>query len=182
METEQHLIDAIRSGDPQATRRLYDRFSGYTMAIGLRFIPRRDDVRDVLQESFVKILTSIDKFDYKGEGSLKNWVSKIVANCAIDWLKEHERVQMTNKMPEEEAADDEDPDVDLVPPDILNEMIGQLPTGCRMVVHLHNFEQLSHVEIARRLGVTENTSASQFYYAKKLLVKMIDDYLNSHRK
>ena len=163
-------------------RRLYERFSGYTMAIGLRFIPNRDEVRDVLQESFVRILTSIEEFDYRGEGSLKSWVSKIVANCAIDWLNEHGRVKITDELPVEEAAEDEDPEVDRVPPDVLNNMIGQLPAGCRMVLHLHIFEQLSHQEIGKRLGIGESSSASQFFRAKKLLKTMIEDYLKSHRK
>lgn len=182
METERHLLDAIHDGDSQAMRRLYERFSGYTMAIGLRFIPNRDDVRDVLQESFVRILTSIDEFDYRGEGSLKSWVSKIVTNCAIDWLNGHEKMQMVDDLPEEETVDEEEPDVEEVPPDVLNAMIGQLPAGCRMVLHLHIFEQLSHQEIARRLKIKEASSASQFFYAKKLLRKMIEDYLNSQRK
>ena len=82
METERQLLDAILGGESQAMRRLYDRFSGYTMAIALRYVPDRDDVRDVLQDSFVSVLTSIRQFDYRGEGSLKSWVARIVANRA----------------------------------------------------------------------------------------------------
>jgi len=37
-ETERQLLDAIRGGDPQALRRLYDRYSRYAMAVGLRYI------------------------------------------------------------------------------------------------------------------------------------------------
>ena len=65
-------------------------------------------MRDVLQDSFVKILTSIDQFDYRGEGSLKNWVARIVANKAIDYLREHERINFVDTIPEEldeEATD-----------------------------------------------------------------------------
>ena len=78
METELQLLDAIRNGDRGATRRLYERYSGHAMAIGLRYVPERDAVRDVMQDSFVTILTSVSKFNYRGEGSLKAWVSRIV--------------------------------------------------------------------------------------------------------
>lgn len=181
METERQLLDAILGGDNKAMRRLYDRFSGYSMAIALRYVPDRDDVRDVLQDSFVKILTSICGFDYRGEGSLKSWVARIVANRAIDWVKEHERLMMVADIPEE-ITDDGVLDVDEVPPDILEKMIGRLPTGCRMVLNLYVFEQLSHRDIARRLGIKEDSSASQFFHAKKLLKEMITDYLNSQKR
>ena len=182
METERQLLDAIRGGDSQAMRRLYDRFSGYAMAIGLRYITDRDDVRDVLQDSFVSILTSIGEFEYRGEGSLKSWVSKIVTNRALDWLNEHNLLKTTDKMPEDEISDNDEPEVEAVPPDILNGMIGRLPAGCRLVLNLHVFEQLSHKEIARRLGIKEASSASQFFYAKKLLTEMINEYLTHKGK
>lgn len=180
METERQLLDAIRNGDRQAMRRLYDRFSGYTMAIALRYVPQRDDARDVLQDSFVRILTSIGTFDYRGEGSLRSWVARIVVNRALDWVKEHEQhLLCLDELPE--TIDEEMPDVEAVPPDILNQMIGRLPAGCRLVLNLYVFEQLSHKEIAQRLGIREGSSASQFFHAKQLLTGMIKKYLNSQR-
>ena len=44
METEEQLLKAIQSGDRQAMRRLYERYKGYAMSIGLRYIPDSDDV------------------------------------------------------------------------------------------------------------------------------------------
>ena len=154
------------------------------MAIGLRYIPDRDEVRDVLQDSFVSILTSIDEFDYRGEGSLKSWVSRIVTNHALDWLRDHDRMRKTDDLPDEadEEADDEQPDVDKVPPDILNSMIGRLPDGYRMVLNLHVFSQMPHQEIARKLGIKEASSASQFFHAKRLLAEMIKEYINSQKR
>lgn len=181
METEQQLLDAIHRGDRQALRRLYDRYSAYVMAISLRYIHDREDVKDVMQECFIKIFNSINDFDYRGEGSLKGWVSTVVVNQIIDWVKVHERMHMVIKRPAEmpEPTDEEPPDLERVPPDVLNRMIGRLPAGFRLVLNLHVFEKLSHREIAQRLGIREMSSASQFSRAKMLLKKMIDDYLNS---
>ena len=95
METERELLDAIQGGDRAAMRRLYERYKGYAMAIGLRYIPNSDEMRDVLQDSFVKIITGISRFDYRGEGSLKSWVSRIVANQAINYIRNHERFHFT---------------------------------------------------------------------------------------
>lgn len=179
METELQLLDAICNGDRGATRRLYERYSGHAMAIGLRYVPERDAVRDVMQDSFVTILTSVSKFNYRGEGSLKAWVSRIVAHKAIDYLRAHERISYVTAIPEQ-ADEQEEPDVGGVPPDVLTEMIGRLPTNYRMVLNLYVFEQRSHKEIAQLLGIKENTSTSQYFRAKQLLAKMLNDYLNKN--
>lgn len=181
-ETERQLLDAIRGGDPQALRRLYDRYSRYTMAVGLRYIHDRSDMDDVLQDSFVSILGSIDRFRYKGEGSLKAWVSRIVTNRAVDWLKEHRRIKFVGDIPDEIDEEKEIiPEIDAVPPEILNRMIRQLPVGCRTVLNLYVFEQIPHKDIARRLNIKEKTSHSQYAHARRLLEKMIREYISSQR-
>lgn len=53
------------------------------MAVALRYVPLRDDAEDVVQDSFVKLFSGIANFEYRGEGSLKAWFLRIVANEAI---------------------------------------------------------------------------------------------------
>ena len=164
-ETEQQLVEAIRSGDKQAKHRLYTRYCGHAMAVALRYMARRDEAQDVLQDSFVRILTTIDGFDYRGEGSLKAWVCRIVANQAIDHLQRRQRITFIS-----------------VPPEVLTRMIGQLPTGYRLVLNMHVFERLPHKEIARRLNIKEDTSSSQFNRAKKKLAQMLRNYLKEQEE
>jgi RNA polymerase sigma-70 factor (ECF subfamily) len=180
VETELQLLEAIRSGEREALRRLYDRYSGYAMAIGLRYLPEGDEVRDVLQDSFVRILTSIGQFNYHGEGSLKSWVSRIVSNRSVDYLREHQRFMVVSGIPDE-PDEEEEPDVGGVPPDVLTKMIGRLPVNYRMVLNLYVFEQRSHREIAQLLDIKESTSSSLFFRAKKMLARMIKDYINNQR-
>lgn len=180
METERELLEAIRVGDRAAMRRLYERYKGYAMAIGLRYIPNSDEMRDVLQDSFVKIITGVSRFDYRGEGSLKSWVSRIVANQAVDYIREHERFHFTDEMPDDRI--DEEPDIGEVPDEVLDGLIGQLPANYRVVLNLFVFEQLSHREIAQQLGISESNSATQFFRAKKMLQKMVRDYINKRQR
>lgn len=181
VETERQLLDAIQGGDRQALRRLYDRYSAYVMAISLRYVHDREDVKDVMQDCFVKILNCIGGFNYRGEGSLKSWVTTVVVNHIIDWVKAHDKMLLIIERPLDlpDEIDDEPPEIEKVPPEVLDRMIGQLPSGCRLVLNLFIFGQLSHKEIARRLGIKEMSSASQFARAKMLLKKMISEYLNS---
>lgn len=177
MESEKELLDDIKKGSRQALHRLYDRYIGYAMAVGLRYIPDHDDVNDVLQESFVKILTSVNHFEYRGEGSLKGWVLRIVVNEAISYIKHKGRFTFVEEIPDK--ADEDTPEVERVPPDVLTRMIGELPDGYRVVLNLFVFGQKSHKEIAEQLGIKGSTSASQYLRAKKLLAKKIKDYLNN---
>mgnify|MGYP002620820913 CR=1 FL=1 len=178
METEKQLLEAIHSGEKDAMRRLYDRYSGYAMAIALRYVPERDEVRDVLQDSFVKILTTIGQFEYRGEGTLKSWVARIVSHQAIDHLRAHSRIALTDNLPD--IADEEDeaePDFGNLATDALLTLIGRLPANYRTVLNLFVFEQWSHREIAELLGIKENTSSSIFSRAKRMLSIIIKEEL-----
>ena len=177
MKPEQRLLNDIRNGSRLAMRKLYDQYSGYAMAVGLRYVPDRDDLKDVLQNSFIKIFSSIGGYEYRGEGMLKAWIAKIVANEALDFIKKSSRMVFTTDIPDEEA--DEEPDVERVPQEALVEMIGRLPEGYRMVLNMYVFGQMSHKEIAAKLGISASTSASQFFHAKKMLAKMINEYLRT---
>ena len=57
----------IKNGERGAQRRLYERFAGYLMAVCLRYLADREAAEDVLQDCFVKILTSVDQFEYLSE-------------------------------------------------------------------------------------------------------------------
>ena len=181
METELQLLKAIQSGQQDAQRQLYERYAGQAMATGMRYVPDPDQVRDVVHDSFVKILTSLDQFNYRGEGSLRAWIKSIVAHQAINHIKQYEHLKLTDQFPESMVQESEDPDVDRVPPDILNKLISELPAGYRIVLNLYVFEQKSHNEIAHLLGIKPETSASQFSRAKQALAKRINEYLNNSK-
>lgn len=55
-------------------------------------------------------------------------------------------------------------------------MVARLPEGYRVVFNLFAIEGMSHKEIADELGITPSTSASQFFKAKKMLARMINEY------
>lgn len=174
MKSEQELLQAINGGNRAAMCELYDRYSGYAMAVGLRYMADADSVKDVLQDSFVKIFTGISAFEYRGEGSLKAWVLRVVANESLTQLRKYHHFTVTDDMPD--MPDENIPDTEDVPMSVIMQMIERLPVGYRTVFNLFVFEQRSHKEIALLLGIKENSSASQYFRAKKMLTKMIEEY------
>lgn len=183
MQTERELLQQVRDGEARARHELYSRYAAMGMAVAMRYVADGDVARDVLQDSFVKVFTRIGGFEFRGEGTLKSWVMRIVANVSLDYLRSQSRSLFTDKVPEDLPDDtsDEEPDIGLLPPGVLQQMVKQLPPGYRAVLNLYVFEQQSHREIARRLGISESTSASQFLRAKKQLQKQIREYIKQTR-
>jgi RNA polymerase sigma-70 factor (ECF subfamily) len=77
-----------------------------------------------------------------------------------------------------DVPEEDDPPVRDVPPEVLHQMIRELPTGYRTVFNLYVFEDKTHQEIGQILGIGKDTSASQFSRAKNLLAKKINAYLS----
>ena len=178
-ENEFELIQHIRKGDSSAKKELYNRYIKYLTAICSRYIINEADLKDVLQESFIKILTSVDKFEYRGAGSLKAWMARIVVNESLNFIKSNEQfdfVQNEWELPDAATEEEDNPNTDDIPAHVIQEMIRQLPTGYRTVFNLYVFEDKSHKEIASILDIKENTSASQLHKAKNRLAEKIHEY------
>lgn len=175
MYTEQQLTERVRQGDRGAQRELYQRYAGTAMAVAMRYVADTEAARDVLQEAFVKVFTHFDDFTWRGEGSLRAWVMRVVCNEAIGWLRRERRFAF-GSLPPDEPPEEEEPDVGDVSLEVLQRLIEQLPDGYRQVFCLYVFDQQSHKEIARLLGIKESTSASQFLRAKRLLARQINEY------
>lgn len=180
METEKQLLFRIKNGERGAQRRLYERFAGYLMAVCLRYLANREAAEDVLQDCFIKIFTAVNHFEYRGEGSLKAWMTRVVANESLSYLKRNERFSLSDEIPDE--VEEEAPDIGIVPMELMQRLIEELPTGYRAVFNLYVFEQLSHKEIAEELGIKEKSSSSQFLRARMILAKKIKDYIKQQTK
>ena len=176
--SEEELSLQCQRGDMQARRTLYERYGGGPMAICLRFIGARETAEDVLHDGFLRIFQSIKQFSYQGEGSLKAWLSRVMVNEALGYLrKKNVQLQQEVLMTEiPDVPDTDDSDLNDIPRSVLMKFISELPDGYRTVFNLYVFEEKSHKEIASLLGITEHTSSSQFYRAKSLLIKKINEY------
>lgn len=176
--SEKQIAEDIRNGSNAAVKKLYDESSGYLLALCSRYIADHAAAEDVLQDSFLKILSSIGSFTWKGNGSLKAWMSRITVNEALQYLRKQKKssfIDYGDRLPDMTDEDD-DPEVESVPPEVIQKMIQELPDGYRTIFNLVVFEEKPHKEIAELLGITESTSASQFHRARKILAKKINDY------
>lgn len=180
---EKIIVENCQKGDRQAWNAVYKKYAGSLLTAALRYIPDKERAYDILHDAFIKIFSSIDSFSWRGEGSLKAWMTRIVINLALESLRKYDIINDSSDietLPEDDFIDD-DEEVERVPNEKLMEFIGELPDGYRTVFNLFVFEEKSHKEIAAMLGISEQTSASQYHRARANLAKKINEYLKKQK-
>lgn len=179
---EQILVKHLLQKEESAWKELFGAYSGNLTYVCSRYVSEREDVHDVLQNSFIKMFRSIESFEYRGDGSLKAWVTRITVNEALKHIKQKNDFRSTVEVEElPDILDEEEPDFEEVPKTDIMEMIRSLPEGYRTVFNLYVFEKKSHKEIAELLGIAENSSASQFHRAKGLLIQKVKEFKMSKK-
>ena len=180
---EQRLAELIRRGDNAAMREFCSLYVPHLKAVCTRYVTDSDDASDVLQETLISIVTHISDFHYLGQGSLKAWATRIAVNESLNYIRRNRRQELTlqEQYIDDIAEEEEDPPIEDIPPEVIQQMVRQLPTGYRTVFNLYVFEDKSHQEIAQLLGTSVKTSISQLHKAKNLLAQMIQTYHDNKR-
>lgn len=174
---EKELVKGLKMHEQKAWKFFFEKYSGNLTYVCSRYISREEDIKDILQESFIKMFSSIKSFEHIGEGSLRAWGKRIVVNTCIDSLKKEERVTTTNQFEHIfEESEENAPDINKIPHSIILELISSLPVSYRTVFNLYVFEDKSHKEIAEILGIGESSSASNLHRARKILVDKINKF------
>lgn len=174
---EERCLRKALDGDNTATEWIYRKHVRYLSALCSRYITEDEDIKDVLQESFIKIFTSLDSFKYRGEGALKAWMAKITLNETLKFVRNNSRLPIDSIDDKDtNIADGDSMETEDIPTDVLHQFIRELPDGYRTVFNLYVIDDKSHKEIAQLLGIKENTSASQLHKAKSMLAQKIKHY------
>lgn len=173
---EEKLLLKVHKGDKAAQELLYRQHVRYLAALSSRYVANDDDAKDVLQESFIKIFSSINNFEYRGEGSLRAWMARITLNEALAFIRKNCNAALVDIADYDDKLADDEIETEGIPTDVIYQFIRELPDGYRAVFNLYAIEDKSHKEIAELLGIKVNTSASQLYKAKAILAKKINQY------
>lgn len=166
------LIGRCLQHDRQAQEELYRAHAQRLYHIALQYTGDRDEAKDVLQDSFVKIFQSLQK--YTGKGALEGWMNRIVANTAIDYLRKHSKMRMVEAKEQLPDIGEEEEETPIrLPMDKMLSLIKQLPEQARIIFNLYVMDNLNHRQIAEKLSISEGTSKSQYSRARGLLKKWI---------
>ncbi|MCF0053620.1 RNA polymerase sigma factor [Dyadobacter chenwenxiniae] len=162
MTSEAELISGCLIHDRTAQRLLYDRYKKAMYTLAYRITGDFDDANDVLQDAFLDVFRHLDQF--RSESSLGAWIKKIVVRKST---KKKRIVIWQN--PDESTGEIINWGEDEINAAHLEAAILLLPDGFRTIFILAEVEGYSHREIAAILEISEGTSKSQLFHAKRKL-------------
>jgi RNA polymerase sigma-70 factor (ECF subfamily) len=168
-EVERDLVARARARDAEAFRRLVELHQDRAYALALRLVRIAGDAEEVAQDAFVRAWLALPRF--RGESSFATWLHRIVARRAFDRLAQL-RVRSGREVVLEEAAlpaaPGEDPAARATARRLERLMQGLSPVQ-RGVVTLFYYEDHSVDQVARALGLPENTVKTHLARARAAL-------------
>lgn len=164
------LIKRAKKGDSLAQKEIFTCYSPKMLSVCRMYIKDIQFAEDVLLRGFYKVFKNLSSYAFKG--SFEGWIRRIMVREAIDFLRSEKGLDCTDK-----AADrmelSTNPVETNTEADYLQELIDQLPEGYKLVFVLVAIEGYKHREIAKMLGISEGTSKSQLFKARKLLQQQL---------
>lgn len=138
-----------------------------------RMVIYHDDANDVLQNTFIKVWTSIDYF--RGEAKMSTWLYRIALNESLNFLeKERNRnnlpidsVPNLEQLRADEYFDGDEAEI------ILQKAIASLPEKQRIVFNLRYYDELSYEEISNVMGTSVGALKASYHHAVKKIEKFI---------
>jgi len=169
--TEVELIESCLANDRLAQKALYDRYRKAMYTIAYRMTGDFELANDVLQDAFVNIFRKLSKF--RRESTLGAWIKTIVVRTALKKIKQRRSfVELEDKHTSGMVDWG-----DYLQTEYLEKAIKNLPDGYRAVFVMIEIEGYAHKEVAEMLEISEGTSKSQLFHAKKKLRKTLQQYM-----
>jgi len=170
--TDHELAQGCAEGRRDAQEMLWKLYSRKMMTVCLRYCDSREEAEDVMQEGFIKVFDKINQ--WQGTGPLGGWIRTIMVNTSLTYLRSRNKWRNTTDI--DTAHNLEGEDISAVSQ--MNEaslmgLIATMPAGYRTVFNLFAIEGYAHKEIGDMMGISENTSKTQFLKAKNWLQKKL---------
>lgn len=165
-KNEAQLIKRAVKGNRQAQQRVYELHSPKMLSVCRQYTKDLNDAEEVLLNGFLKVFTQLEKFESKG--SFEGWIRKIMVRESISFLRAKNQLKFSDeditKM--EAVGEVENSQFNAL---YIQNMIDALPEGYKVVFVMYAVEGYTHAEIANMLKISEGTSKSQLFKARKLL-------------
>lgn len=162
------LITRVIQGNRKAQRAFYDEFSGAMYSVCLRYARSKEDAEDIFQNAFLKSYQKIQQV--KEAKALPGWMKSLFVRECLDYYKSsHQKQQFTEIQDDLLRGVDLNAGLESLSMDELREEINKLPDKCRIVFNMYIIDGYNHAEIGNTLGISEGTSKSQLFEAKKRL-------------
>ena len=179
-EAEQRLVARARRGDRAAFREIVERYEGLVAATVIGMLGRGPEAEDVGQQTFIRLYKALDQ--YRGEGGLAPYLTRIAVNLSLNALDKRKRRQ--KRFVSHDAKERFEPAFDgardlrrFDEEELVHKAIQQLNPIHRSVVVLRLIDGYSTKETAELLDIPVGTVLSRLYRAQEHLRDLLGPYL-----
>ena len=164
------------TSEMEAFEEIYHLHHKRVYSICFRMVRNASDAEDLTQQVFIQLFRKLHTF--RGDSSFTTWLHRLTVNQVLMHFRR--RVVKTEKTTEDGetpiriVSGTENPSrMALIDRIALNQAIGQLPAGYRLVFILHDVEGFEHEQIGKMLGCAVGTSKSQLHKARQRLRQLL---------
>ncbi|HZX10443.1 MAG TPA: RNA polymerase sigma factor [Acidobacteriota bacterium] len=171
------LIQNAQQGDREAFYMLFEKNKKMVFGLAFKYTKNKQDAEDILQETFIKALNNLNKFQTKKYSSFSSWIYRIGVNCSIDFLRDKKRIR--ENLSDWRLMDSTNPDSSLTDPERkvsredlkkkIELFLEDMPPRQKMAFVLKHFQQLKIREIAEYMECSEGSVKKQLFRAVKNL-------------
>ena len=183
------LVERTHAGEEAAFEELFNRHRRRVALIGSRFFRQREQIEEIVQESFTKAYFALPDFFNQQEASFAAWIARIAFNACYDELRrmkrrpesamsdvsEEEAAWLKEKVRAEEAVDDIEGRA--VSRDLAGKLLSRLSPEDRLVLVMLDAEGLSVGEIARLNGWSTSKVKVRAHRARARLRRVLKRFL-----
>ena len=182
--SDSELVALYLKGDSKSFEALIQKHKNKIYAFILSKIRNRDLAEDIFQDTFIKVINSLQKGKYNEEGKFLPWVMRIANNLVIDYFRKSKKMRTIAPTDDFDIFDilkdgEKNVEDNLVNNQIhkdLRKLIEHLPEDQKEVLKMRYYAELSFKEISESTGVSINTALGRMRYALINLRKLIDSH------
>ena len=182
--TDGEYIDGIKRGDEKVFREFVDQYQLSLLRLCIGFLHNEEDAKEIVQDVFVEIFQSIEKF--RGDASLSTWLYRIAVNKSLNQIKKNrnrkliERIDsvfsvhgktLTDIKDESEISDKRIERIEQTKS--IKKAIDLLPGNQRIAFILNKYQDLSYNDISRVMNISVSAVESLIHRAKLGLQKKL---------
>ena len=176
------LVKNYISGDESALALLINRHQSKIYGFIYSKIGDRDLSDKILEDTFIKVIKTLETSSYNEEGKFLPWVMRIAHNLVVDhfrkakkmpFQRETEEYSIFNYMTDNSLNIEGQIISEQVESD-LAKLLDELPADQKEVLVMRMYQDLSFKEIADLTGVSINTALGRMRYALLNLRKIIE--------
>lgn len=159
------LIKKASKQNREAQKQLFELYAPKMLGVCRQYVKDLHHAEELMLSGFLKVFTNLKM--YKNEGSFEGWIRRIMVNTCISYLRKRNVIQFTDE--EYVFSDLAIENMENTSVEDIQNLIDKLPEGYKMVFNLYAIEGYKHSEIAEKLNISESTSKSQLFKARKWL-------------